>query len=257
MNVNLREKSEMEARAQREACPICSSPRRDACIQVQRKGERWQLVECECGFVYCVDPRRDTTDGVTPGTPKSRHYQIARVLETLLPERARILEIGAGNGALASLLVKRFDYEGFEPGAARPELSIRAEFFQPHKLGYQVSAVVLDNVLEHVLDPAGLLEAAAEALLPNGYLIILVPNRNDLRRLHPGWRRRRHWIPPDHINYFSRADLKRLLGRFGFKIEPFGWRALRLPEDLRFAPRVAAEQLGVAAFGHNIFATRP
>ena len=83
------------------------------------------------------------------------------------------------------------------------------DFFTP-ETAPAADAIVIDNVLEHVIDPQRLLADAVATLRPGGLDVVIVPNRDDLRQLVPSWRDARHWIPPDHINYFSMSDVKRM-----------------------------------------------
>jgi hypothetical protein len=235
------------------SCPVCGSGHVKPKRVVHRRAENWHLDQCSCGFIYCRDPRADTKDALTVTAPRARHFQIARLLLTTLPEGARVTEIGAGSGALAGLLRPHFDYCGFEPGGGNPSLNIRQGYFTPMRLA---EAVVLDNVIEHVHDPVDLLVQAVAGLGNDGLLIVVVPNRRDVRQLSPAWRRTRHWIPPDHINYFGATDLRRIFDRLGLEMRPFGLRALTLPRDLRFLPRAFAEHAGLSIFGHNVVGVR-
>lgn len=170
-----------------------------------------------------------------------------------------VAEIGAGQGALGIALSERFEYFGFEPAAGLSEgarsrgVRIHTGMFAREALPAAADAVILDNVLEHVLDPLGLCRQATAALRSSGYLIVIVPNVNDVRRLHPKWRRRRHWVPPDHINYFRYRDVAGFMTRFGFDVSGFGFRALSWARDARFVPRAACELLGQHPFGLNLY----
>jgi SAM-dependent methyltransferase len=72
--------------------------------------------------------------------------------------------------------------------------------------------VWLGNVLEHVLDPVGLLEALRRLLAPGGILVVTVPNdgspyQEDL--FEAGLIDRRFWIAiPDHMSYFDAGSLR-------------------------------------------------
>lgn len=267
MNSGERPRVDCYQRIQRQNCPLCQSTRQRPLRTVDRRQAMWHVVTCQaCGFTYVADPRADTADHLDePASDmpevKPRHRQIARLLERLLADSTGrvVAEIGAGQGALGMELSGRFDYFGFEPAAGLSEgarsrgVRIQPAMFSSEQLPARADAVVLDNVLEHVLDPAGLFRQAAQALRSGGYLIVIVPNVHDLRQLHPVWRRRRHWVPPDHINYFRYRDVASLMTQSGFEVSGFGFRALAWPQDAKFAPRAVFESLGQHPFGLNLF----
>lgn len=72
--------------------------------------------------------------------------------------------------------------------------------------------VWLGNVLEHVLDPIGLLGALRRLLVPGGILVATVPNDGSLYQedlFEAGFIDRRFWIAiPDHMSYFDAASLR-------------------------------------------------
>ncbi len=82
-------------------------------------------------------------------------------------------------------------------------------------------AVTLLNVVEHVIDPIGLVREVHRLLPPGGAIVIRVPNDfNPLQEAarsklgHQPW-----WIAsPDHVNYFDHASLRRLVESAGFDI---------------------------------------
>ena len=80
-----------------------------------------------------------------------------------------------------------------------------------------------------------LLADAVATLRRGGLAVVIVPNRDDLRQAVPSWRDARHWIPPDHINYFSMTDVKRMFAHCGLDAQPFGFRALTM-SDYRYFP---------------------
>ena len=85
--------------------------------------------------------------------------------------------------------------------------------FAPHSF----SAVTLLHVLEHALDPAALLLAIDELLVPGGRLIVQVPNADSWQSLLLG----EHWSGldmPRHLIHFRTADLESLLEGCGFTI---------------------------------------
>ena len=139
-----------------------------------------------------------------------------------------IAEIGTGYGQLAKLLeseIPHCNYTGYETGKSRYDFCkqnginvINAPFCEKTD-SYDV--IIIDNVLEHVMHPMLLLQAVSSSLKRGGIVIILVPNRNDLRRFLPKWKKRHYWIPHSHINYFSYADIIRIGTKTGLEIKNF------------------------------------
>ena len=80
--------------------------------------------------------------------------------------------------------------------------------------------VNLDHVLEHVLDPAKLLERLHRIVAPEGCLMLAVPNDDTAyhAKLIEGNRVSRSWwiSPPDHLNYFSAESLRKLVHATGW-----------------------------------------
>lgn len=242
----------------RSVCPLCTCSRSSDYMTVRQRDEDWHLVACDlCGFLYVQDCWTDTTiDTVMIGIrpPQSRHRQIAQVIRQRVPKGGCVVEVGCGAGQVGFLIKGEYKYRGFDPSRtlAAPSiaagLDITIGYFRPD--GSKADAIVLDNVIEHVLDPMALATDCRRSLKIGGIIILLVPNRYDARRLIPRWSERYHWRPPEHVNYFRRADLRRLF--HGMDIQSFGLRALRWPEDRKFFPREALEAIGLHPFGHNV-----
>ncbi|HUE11205.1 MAG TPA: class I SAM-dependent methyltransferase [Steroidobacteraceae bacterium] len=152
-----------------------------------------------------------------------------------LPDRASVLEIGAGNGALLSHLraLGFGELVGIEPSrdavkSAAPDLRglIRVESFDPARFPTaHFSLIIANQTLEHVGDPYGLISAARSLLKPGGALMIVSHNyRHWLMRLLGA---RSPIIDIEHLQVFSPASLEFALKRAGFaavQIEPFSNR---------------------------------
>jgi len=194
---------------------------------------------------------------------RARHRQIHQLLTKLLPEGDLIVDVGAGFAELGRFTAEagRFRYLGFEPSksvaaaARRRAVAVRADIFRLSSLGEPAGAVVLDNVIEHVADPVGLLGQTAAALRDGGVLVVIVPNRYDVRQIVPTWRAANHWIPPEHINYFTPKTLGGVFKALGLRARPFGFRALR-SQDWRYWPRAALEGGHIYPFGLNCYGVR-
>jgi SAM-dependent methyltransferase len=250
----------------RDLCPLCGSQHRSSFRIVARLGSNHELVRCSgCQFVYAAAARLDTADHGEISTLywrfRSRHHQIRRLIRLHLKPGSQIVEIGCGRGELGYIMKDDpYTYIGYEPASGLSKfgqqhgVDIVHDFFK-HETAPLADAVVIDNVLEHVVDPQGLLTDAVMTLRSGGLAIVIVPNRNDLRQLLPSWRDARHWIPPDHINYFSMADVERMFARCGLDIQPFGFHALTL-HDYRYFPRATLESAKISLLGHNVYAIK-
>jgi GT2 family glycosyltransferase/SAM-dependent methyltransferase len=164
------------------------------------------------------------------------YYEHARPeLLALVPETARrVLDIGCGAGALGAALRERQECEviGLEPceeaaRAARERLTrvwpltVEAWLEDPD---YEYDCIILGDVLEHLVDHEGVLQALRACLSPRGCLVISVPNsrnrtviaqllRGDYSYTEAGL------LDRTHLRLFTRRELQRLLWRCGYEIE--------------------------------------
>lgn len=150
--------------------------------------------------------------------------------EILGPQRRSLLDIGSGPGFFLKVAGERgWNALGIEPSrqaaafARSHGATVVEGFFDAETapgLG-QFDVVHLNNVLEHIPDPAGLLRLARERIAPGGLICITVPN--DFTPLQSAaaatadigpW-----WVaPPHHLNYFDFDSAEGLLRHLGFSV---------------------------------------
>jgi 2-polyprenyl-3-methyl-5-hydroxy-6-metoxy-1,4-benzoquinol methylase len=153
----------------------------------------------------------------------------------------RVLDVGCGEGRFASELVsagasvvgidvaeeplrraRRSEMER-SPIGQRPRLDLRlVDADGPWSLADASFDIVwAGETIEHVADTAGWLSEVRRVLRPGGRLLLSTPDHGRLRVLWLALSRRAfeaHFDPrADHLRYYTRAGLTRLLGEFGFQ----------------------------------------
>lgn len=152
-------------------------------------------------------------------------------IDSSLKNNASILDVGCGWAqALLSFKEKGFDCFGFDPAieavdyGCKKGLNIKHAGLEGMDVfeGKKFNIVSMLNVLEHLADPIKSIDQIKKILKPNGILVIDVPNEfNDFqlagRDVHDldDW-----WVaPPNHLNYFSKDSLVKLLDNMGFNVK--------------------------------------
>jgi len=127
------------------------------------------------------------------------------------PEGAKVLDFGCGDGKFLNRLQDYgWDTHGIEPSTTDAFLRHRRLTSPPQDRTFDF--VVLNHVLEHVVDPFGLLRQLAGALREGGVMFVSVPRldtlpqHGDLKYCLSGYR---------HVVCFSETCLKGLLSRAG------------------------------------------
>ena len=250
----------------RDICPLCKSAERVRFKTITRLGSDHEIVKCSsCEFVYAATVRFDTADHGEISTLywrfRSRHRQIRHLIHQHLKPGSRVVEIGCGRGELGYIMKDDpYTYVGYEPADGLSKfgqehgVNIVHGFFRGETAG-SADAIIFDNVLEHVIDPQGLLADAISILRDGGLAIVIVPNRDDLRQIVPSWRDARHSIPPDHINYFAMMDVKRMFASCKLDVKPFAFHALTMA-DYRYFSRAMLEIANIFLLGLNVYAVK-
>lgn len=120
--------------------------------------------------------------------------------KTLSSEVKNILDYGSGNGTLAELLSNKFNVEQYDIGMEQNT--------------NKYDCLVLSHVLEHIYDLNSFIEKISENINDNGYLYIEIPNAEfydkivDICPLQE--------INLEHINFFSKYSLNKLLVKHGY-----------------------------------------
>jgi 2-polyprenyl-3-methyl-5-hydroxy-6-metoxy-1,4-benzoquinol methylase len=142
-----------------------------------------------------------------------------------------LLDIGCGEGWTLQYFynqgwkIKGLDYSSFGVKQHNPAMSdylLQGDIYETlSQLDERFDVIWLENVLEHVLNPASLLQQIIKLMSSQSLLVITVPNdfsilQHKLMELNcidePFW-----VMPPDHISYFNREGLAQLCAAIGLK----------------------------------------
>ena len=154
--------------------------------------------------------------------------------------RKRILDIGCGDGEIASLLIQNgFDVMGVDgspTGIEQANQRHRGRFFVhdilhdelPAELADQPFDIVISTeVIEHLYAPRDYMRLVRKTLEPKrGEVIISTPYHGYLKNIALAMANKmdRHYMPlwdGGHIKFWSRRTLTWLLDEFGFTITEF------------------------------------
>ena len=145
-------------------------------------------------------------------------------LEPLEPPR-RLLEIGCWVGFLLAEAEQRgLQAQGIEPSDfaaayARDRLGLEVQhagLAEAELPGSAFSAVVMADVIEHLIDPGAALRRCRELLAPGGKIALVLPDSGSVLARAMG---RRWWsVIPTHVQYFTRSSLALLLEREGYEL---------------------------------------
>lgn len=195
---------------------------------------------------------------------RNRYQKVFSFIESLVAP-GQFLDIGAGMGFSLDVAIQRgWMATGLEPN---PELAAHARgrgldvdnAYLTGAISGEYDFVLIDNVLEHILQPADFLRHSVRLLKPSGVMMVAVPPMDWLRKGlgSSSWVRSRVSIPQinifydvdQHVNIFSRKAMGSLLQSTGLRLldvrfhhslaynNPL-FRSLRLDDGYYFAVRV-------------------
>lgn len=249
------------------ACPLCESADLKVRIDVpdlfQSKPGRFKVDACGgCGHQF-QNPRltiegldfyyKDFYDGLGEkaldmafASPIQPYEARARMVLTHHPEPERWLDVGCGHGhfcLIAKTIAPACHFEGLDLSESVEEAARRGWVERGRRglftevapqIEAQFDVVSMSHYLEHTLDPAAEIQAAATALKDGGHLFIEVPDPTGVFARLLGWL----WMPyfqPQHLHLLSRKNLERLLTERGFEVLEWHLGAAHHQHDFVFA----------------------
>ena len=158
----------------------------------------------------------------------SLHEECMAQIEALrLPRNARVLDLGAGEGAFSQRLVDAgFDVNAVEldPGRFRLDvpvqnLNLNLDFHD--KWNARFDLVVAIEILEHLNDPRHFIGNCLQALDANGYLLVTSPNTES-------WLSRIRFLRDGHFLWFDESDYH----GYGHVTPIFSWQVRQICREL-------------------------
>jgi len=132
------------------------------------------------------------------------------------------LDVGCSSGAfLEAASAQGIDIDGIDVSRVAVEtcharglsaFHAAAEAFDPPRPYAYITGF---DVLEHVVDPAALLDRLRRWLVPGGRIAVTVPDIGSIHARLMG-RRWYYYAPPLHVTYFNRRTITQLLENHGF-----------------------------------------
>jgi 2-polyprenyl-3-methyl-5-hydroxy-6-metoxy-1,4-benzoquinol methylase len=151
-----------------------------------------------------------------------------QVLDQMLPQRGRLLEIGSYLG----IFLDRIRADGWDTTGLEPERSAAAYCRKKYQLNIvsgilpkpelvpgSFDAVMMLHVIEHMPDPATDLREIRRLLRPGGILVVETPRFDSLMFKLLGRRERSMNNCAGHIYFFSVPTLTKLLEKCGYKVD--------------------------------------
>jgi 2-polyprenyl-3-methyl-5-hydroxy-6-metoxy-1,4-benzoquinol methylase len=157
-------------------------------------------------------------------------------IENLRKDKGSVLEIGCGEGFIIEearnkgFAVRGIDFSDIGIKRYHPHLIASVDvgdayvFLEDYfKNNIKYDICIIQNVLEHVLEPALLIASIKKILNNNGLLVLTAPN--DFSRLQEKLMElkyidREYWFaPPQHLSYFNVDSIKPFITDLGFEIK--------------------------------------
>ncbi len=170
-------------------------------------------------------------------TRDSRFWKVVDQVPDLDRPRETVADIGCGEGGLCAELkaagwpsVFGVDVSQTRITRARkryPAIEFFDRPFRDTEVGRTLDLAIMDNVIEHLPNPASTLESVRSCLKPDGRLVVITPNMESGHFRLLGRRWTPELSPHAHIFLFTSPALHLLLSMTGFVVEASGSFHLR------------------------------
>lgn len=135
---------------------------------------------------YWSKRRKGDTKAIPDYVPQLlRKYTIYGAIRSQIPEGSRILDLGCGDGNVSVEYLTRGEVTGIDISKTALKIAgsrgIKTIYHDLNSIPYPIKShyydvIILTDVLEHLIDPVGLLNYLKSTVQKGGRLIITVPN---------------------------------------------------------------------------------
>lgn len=215
-------------------CYLCSSNN----YRLVTKKSKYRIVKCSnCDFIFTTPiPSKEELDAFYNTFDYRDNSSAEKIIRSdakqslgkigrYTNKKGELLDVGCGRGYfLDEARTVGWDTYGADTSRivvdfAKKRLHLNVFYsdifsFQPDK---SFDLVTLNQVIEHFSNPEGLINQCSKYLKSGGLMYISTPNAESIsaRVLKGNFD---HFIPPEHLSYFSQHTLQRLLEKQGFKV---------------------------------------
>lgn len=160
-----------------------------------------------------------------------------KVINKFIHPPGTLLDVGCGRGYFLDE-AKMYDWNTFgidyskrQIDYAKNVLKLNAEVGDvlSYKINKKFSLITINQVIEHVLNPKKLVRKCYQLLDTHGFLYIATPNIESLTS-KVFEEKFEHLTPPEHLSFFSKKTLEKLLKDNGFMVVYLG--SWSYPENL-------------------------
>lgn len=217
------------------SCPVCSNNN----SAIFCKKNNFILLRCnKCSYIYVypspsnilLNKFYNMFDYKDLDLAEKRIRQDSRIsinfIKKYIKKTNNILDVGCGRGYFLDELRKQnylnlegidFSYKIIEYAQKNLNLKVQKVDIFKFRKKKQYQLIVLNQVIEHIRDINKLIPKLNSLLQKKSYLYIATPNINSLSSLifKDNFE---YIIPPEHLNYFNKKSISKLLKINGFEI---------------------------------------
>jgi len=193
-----------------------------------------------------------------------RHFKLFIKFIEKYNIKGKALDVGCGAGHIIELMLKKgLDAEGLEISKKLAD-SLKEKFkvycceIDDKKLKKNsYTLVTMSQVLEHTENPDKFIKEASRLLIKNGLIILSVPYLKGIipRILRTKWYGLGHG---QHLNFFSKKNLRILFKKNGFEICEFKIKSLdythpKFPLLINLISEIISKTIGFLGLGDNLY----